>query len=387
MKLERYLDGSEERMVGHPEAFIVEHRGRLGDELISRTVDNVSAKHPALRAHIIHEGQRCKLEAPGSARLRVVIREGSEGVLRDEVHSPWNPEHGVAKLIVVRSAQCGYVALRLDHSIFDGRSMFNMLNELWHVYAQTQTGLYESPTAAPTLPCAPADLFNERWSELLPSSSSARLSDKTPITEKFTERRIHLSRLETKRLIASAQNNQTSVHGVICGAILIGQSFSLSSSRSESMILRTAIDLRNHVKPIVGASETTNFLGLHEAKVSIRSGTTPGAVGRAVKQNLDAALAKRELAKPSGSTVEHFLSSATVSNLGSLPQIPVPFGLRIVDLMLTRPQKGSWLKAPFYTAYTFDEQATIYALCPSALLNDSEMDRLVDQIKYQLVNA
>lgn len=57
MKLERYLDVSKERMVGHPEAFIVEHRGRLGDELISRTVDNVSAKHPALRVHIIHEGQ------------------------------------------------------------------------------------------------------------------------------------------------------------------------------------------------------------------------------------------------------------------------------------------------------------------------------------------
>jgi hypothetical protein len=184
------------------------------------------------------------------------------------------------------------------------------------------------------------------------------------------------------------------VHALVCGAVVVAhRNFGSTATTPMPLGCLSPIDLRSRVTPRVGDTETTNFVGLHLAEVDVPLYGKPAVVGRAVKDQLAAALTRRVLpavdlprffAARVGVPFEPRLSIVLVSNIGVLPSMAQPTDLRITDWqrILTTPSASGMI--PGYGVYTYDDRLTIWSFYSSVFYTEYEATQLGERIAEQL---
>jgi hypothetical protein len=395
--LQRYLDHMEVPGIDDAPVQYVEYEGTADPDLLHQALELLCARYPVLRGRVTHDGHGHLLYVSPDDPAEFIVAPGGHDTFVAEMGRAWDARRALARLTLVQGDGGGRSALRIDHSVVDGRSCSAMLLDLWRLYADLESGAAVEVAPPASLPAPPSELFKRHFGhEEFGGLAAEPLVDRAEVPADATvlQRHIRLSEDRTKRLCAAARARGTSVHALVSGAVVVAhRNFGSTATTPMPLGCLSSIDLRSWMTPQVGDTETTNFVGLHLAEVDVPLYGKPAVVGRAIKDQLAAALARRVLpavdlprffAARADVRFEPRLSIVLVSNIGVLPSIAQPTGLRITDWqrILTTPSASGMI--PGYGVYTYDDRLTIWSFYSSAFYTEYEVTQLGKRIAEQL---
>ncbi|WP_238992242.1 phthiocerol/phthiodiolone dimycocerosyl transferase family protein [Jiangella ureilytica] len=372
--------------------YFAEFSGSLDEDRMARAFHLLCAEFPVLRAQIRSMGTEHLLSIPLNGQPSVTFREGGMAALREEADRQWTPEQSVVRLIIIQGREVGYVGLRTDHAVADGHATMVMFGELWRLYTDIGTGKATSVEVNSGLPRPPLELLEERWGVTEPARPGLALEPAQASV--LVDRYISLSEGVTAELIKTGRSLNLTVHALVSGAILVALRRRDGRSSAASMGCWTAVDLRDRVAPSVGVSETTNLLGVHLGQVAVARRDAPAEVGRAVKQQLDAALARREVRPVDLSSMllssietelEPRIAQMIISNMGVMPELAHPTDITLRSVFRTAAPLASPAAFPEYSVYTYAGQLNIRCSYPSAQFSAEEAEEFAGETKGQLL--
>ncbi|QFU91729.1 hypothetical protein [Amycolatopsis sp. YIM 10] len=390
--LERPLNFLELAHLDRVVIMAAEYDGELDTDRLERAFQLLCAAYPVLRARIRggdHEPALC-VPRDHQPALRVLADE--PGVLAKIAGLPWDAHRAVADLVVARGEKHGFLALRMDHSITDANAWLGMFRELLRVFAAVAEGSEAELRLPPgdRLPSPPAELFHQRLGlipydrRLFHSAERSALAPDGP-GELFSGR-IDLDEGQTSWLKLAARRYGTTVHGVVCGAILLAQRALAGGPDPARMYCVSPVDFRGRVEPPVGDLETTNYMLSYVAEVEVSTRMSPVTIGRAIKAQMDDILAAAEGVRsttPPDCHLGRNLSYALVSNLGVINRFPEPAGLSITDFQVLNTVGNTLF--PGYYVSTFGGRLTVLYVLTAKFFDRVEVDRLTREIHDQLL--
>lgn len=377
-------------------SFVTEYCGEIDEQTLSRAFEILIERHAVLRSRIRKDGDEYLLYATGDHRPEFVTLIGDEDTLMSEVNCSWDVARSVSRLVLIRNREYGFVSLQADHSIVDARSLGAMLQELWRLYTNISNKMSTPRRFGKDLPVSGYSLYTERWQDPINSRPTARSATSRPLTAIFASgticRRIQLTNEDSRKLLAEAHSHGLSLHTLICGKILAAHRSQIPQLDSLSMTCVSVVDLRSRVDPPVGATETTNFLGLHAANLMLPNSADSIVVGKQIKSELATAIDSRNLylefseifvegAPKSNEMGPHTDPYATifVSNVGIVPRFETPADLNVIDWVVpVRHETASPI--PTYAVYTYSDCLSVRCVYPSILFTDFDVDQLIDKI-------
>lgn len=380
----RYLDSYEENLKGFAVPHVIQYRGTVNQQLMGDAFRLLCQFHPVLRAHIDHDERGDLVHISPDHYPEFIVLKGGKDELWRAAYEAVYVTRTLAQLILVCDGHEGFVAFRSDHSIADGTADRAMLGELWRLYTALATGMPVPDIPELSLPMAPSLLFYRL--EGIGFRASLDLADPpgSLAVSPAVEQLIRLGEESTARLVNWSRESETSVHGLVSGAILVA----LREEGAESggplpMVCLSPVNLRRYATPPVGATETTNFAAHHRAVVRVARDADPTSVGRDVKAQLDASLRDggldinpvRSPPPPVDTGVEQRFATTSVSNNGIVPIPDHPDDMEIVDFLL--PAYPKTVLYPTHSVYTFDGKLSVRIVYPSDLFNRTEITSLV----------
>lgn len=396
MALQRYLDHIEAQLRNDAPPHAVEYQGQLDEEALSRAFELLCARHPVLRARIRLDDQGYLLYVPADHHPQLIVLDGDVATLKDVTNRASDSQHALTEIILIRGQSRGYVALRTNHAIADGASKFAMFGELWRLYTDIINGAEIAIDSNPSLPSPPTELLKERWAGIhtIPAPQPMDIPER-PIISEVIGRHVHLSEEDTARLLTAARDHKTSVHAIVCGAIVVTLRALGTPTAPAPMEVVSAINLRKLVAPPVGATETTNFLSGHKATVNVSLNGHHLSTGREIKAQLDTAIAHRELVPLDLTPVffsavetplEQHLARCSVSNHGVIPPFAHPTELVITDFVRPR-ERETPVSFPRYGVYTYGGRLNIGCSYPARFFTEEEVDQHIKKFRELLCNT
>lgn len=386
------LDGIERLFVGtgnYP-CDIAEYRGSLDESALALAYRELGDRYPALSAKIIVDEAICDFHRISENDDRLKFIDGDSLTLQRETRELREQDCDGSRLITVRTGSgSGFVALCVNHALFDFPSFGFLYNKLWEIYTNIRTARKGSWAATssftPTLPMSPERLIIDRWRGRPCTVPNARVTS----LEGTQRRRViqsiaEFDSVETLRLIATARRHGMSVHALVCAAILITLRDHSTHGGEETMVCRSAVNLRNRISPKVGEAETTVLQGFHHADAKVPFRANLYKVGRDIKKQLDLDIANSSLemiwdrvSYPSNSILEKRIVRVTVTNWGVLQTLDQPPELRLIDRMKGWNQNEyvSWIgRNPVYVLGTYEGRLKIIGMYASSDFTDAEVD-------------
>lgn len=390
MPSSRYLDEIESQLRSSP-THAAEYRGRIDPDILNTAYGLLCDRYPILRSRIRSIGKRFQLAVSDGQPPGLLVIDGDESALEREANAEWSPELATAKLMLIRSEEKGFVALRMDHAIADGSAKVAIFRDLWVLYTGLMTGADISIDEEP-LPLAPCEILRERNHIGCVEIFEKSLTRQPVQLSETISRYVDLDAQHTTNLIENARFQGVTVHALICGTILSSLRDYALDVGEYLMSCMSAVNLRNHVVPTVGATETTNLLGIHRAELSADRNESPATLARRVKGELDRAVSHRELVPVDLTQVlcsgvetplPQRLATMLISNPGVISSFSHPPGLEIVDF---RPCIPLQTPAVFseYGAYTYDGKLKLRCTYPRREFTEEDVDVLVGTIFERL---
>ncbi|TDD70723.1 hypothetical protein E1262_08725 [Jiangella aurantiaca] len=390
--LRRNLDHIESRGLGYAPTKAARFSGHIDPEALESAFQLLQWRYPLLAARVLHVGDQQILEVPAGHVASIRVITGGSEQLWDYVGEPWDPANGVAKVTLIADDDGGYVALRADHSIIDGRSWDVMFDDFWDIYARIteDEALPEEPRGQ--LPLPPTHFIERAF-------GADALNDVRAIKGSTVRTRIHQGRIdfgpdETRAVRAAARARDTTVHAMICGAIMIAQrAFADPDPESLPMACLTVVDFRQLIDPPIKPTDTTCFVHTSKADIDVAPDSDAFELGQNIKTQLVRSIgAPRELLAFSATSylasldsgrVEDRLRVAYVTNTGVLPTARHPRNARIVDYEKgLLPESASIF--PAYQVYTYGGRLTIRHLYPSDAFDAQQVTALTEAIRKEL---
>lgn len=373
---------------------LAQYEGFLDECALTLAYNILCARHPVLCGTITKDGDDdlvC-VQSYGDSRIKIV--DGDEEVLVDELRALLNIRDIAAQLLVVRGDEHGFVGLCAHHALFDYGSFGAIFDQLWQLYANVLERQPIRPASNPRLPRSPVSLLKERWYAGLESSeSTAPRIQRNKIKGRFTEQLLTLNEDETARVSKAARENAASLHGLVCGALLVAlRAEARSVSGEVSMACHSAVNLRTRVSPAVADTEATQFDGIQRSDVKVASDSDFVKIGKAVKDRLDADIAMRKVVPiheqanfKVDTPLEKRLSQLAVSNCGALPLLAQPRGLVIKSRVL-RTFTGAEASTicPAYCVNSYNGKLQIMSGYPSNHFTGEEVERINERVVSQL---
>jgi hypothetical protein len=390
MILKRRLDGIETLLRNIPGTLVAEYRGDLDRDALVMAFHRLAGKYPVLTGRVRAAGGAYWLEADPGRSPRAVVRPGGERVLREEMYGAWDASDGVLRLICVHGTGRGFIALQVDHSVFDAAMMAALLHQLLVVYTSL-LGCWDTELAPrQELPASPVALLDERWGKV--RSLAAPALD-LPEMSDIHSCRLRLDAEDSSSLVDTARRYGTSLHGLLCGVFLAAQRAQSPVATPVSMCCVSMVDLRNRIEPPVGVLEAANLVAHHKAELVAGAAADPVVLGRQVRVQLEEAIASRQLWLPTDhgrwspyvrGPLGHHLATAVVSNAGVMPRLPEPDGLSFVDLTVPPLAERAPVDYPSYTVQGYAGELTIWCSFPLVHYTEPEARRVVDLIEHEL---
>ncbi|WP_290060320.1 phthiocerol/phthiodiolone dimycocerosyl transferase family protein [Amycolatopsis solani] len=387
--LERPLNYLELAHLDRVVIMAAEYDGELDPVVLARAFRHLCAVHPVLRARVRGTSPEAVLAvAPDHEPELIVLPDGADALARIAA-LPWDATAGVADLVLVQGDAHGYVALRTDHSITDANAWLGTFRELLRVFTAFASG--EEPVSEPgtALPAPPAALFHERLG-LIPYDRrlfhSATPPEPSAAPAGLFSGYLRLGVAETQWLKRAARRYETTVHGLVAGAILLAQRVLAGGRETVPMYCVSPVDFRRRVDPPVGELETTNFMMSYVAETGVSPRLSPVLVGREVKARMDEVLAGPEgvrEAAPMEDALGRNLSYALISNLGVVEEFPAPAGLEFSEIHILDTVGDTFF--PGYYVSTYRDRLTVLHIFTERFFSRGDVDRLVRELHEQLL--
>jgi hypothetical protein len=366
-----------------------EYEGELDAGALARAFRHLCTVHPVLRARVRGTAPEAVLAVSPEHEPDLIVLEDVPDVLTKIGELPWDATAGVADLVLVQGDRHGYVALRTDHSITDANAWLGTFRELLRLFTAFAAG--EEPAGEPgtALPAPPAALFHERLG-LIPYDRrlfhAAVPPEPTAGTAGLISGYLRLSVEETQWLKRAARRYETTVHGLVSGAILLAQRVLAGGCESVPMYCVSPVDFRRRVDPPVGELETTNFMMSYVAETAVSPRLSPVLIGREVKARMDEVLAGpgsvREQA-PMEDSLGRNLSYALISNLGVVAEFPAPGGMSFTEIHILNTVGDTFF--PGYYVSTYRDRLTVLHIFTDRFFTRGDVDRIVRELYEQLL--
>ncbi|MFE0021967.1 hypothetical protein [Amycolatopsis sp. NPDC059021] len=362
-----------------------EYEGDLDPEALDRAFRALCAAHPVLRARIRGAGRDAVMRVEDGHVPELLILDEAPDVLTKIVELPWDASQAVADLVLVRGERHGYLALRADHSIVDANGWLGYLRELLRLFAAGDAG---SAEPVGTLPAPPAELFHERLGlipydrRLFHTAGPSILDGEGGLLSGY----LRLDEEETSWIRRTARRYGTTVHGLVSGAILLTQRAFAGGRDPVPMFSVSPVDFRGRVEPPVGELETTNFMLSYVAEVDVSTRMSPVLVGQSVKAQMDAALESGEGVRagaPLKSALDRNLSFALVSNLGVVPEFPMPDGVEVVETHILNTVDDTLF--PGYYVSTYRGRLTVLYVLTKRFFTEEDAEAIARELREQLL--
>ena len=373
-----------------------EYEGVIDELALSSAYSALCACHPVLAGQIRRSQSHYEIAVPAANSNQIITLEGDEDTLRRQLLSIRESSncYDCSKLIHIRGDHWGLLSLVIHHAIADYKALGTYFNKLWQLYTDIYKHGKTEIECTSSLPRSFLELWTERYQD--GSLSPTRTPLRQPgIPEKngiYLQRTVRLSQTETSHVLASSRTYNVSVHGIVCGAILIALRELHDGDDPAKMECHSVVDLRNRVNPPVGATETTNFDGLHVAELEVSPQDSIIALAEDLNRQLMTALDSpnsiltvAERGRFIETPIEDHLSPILVSNGGVVPELETPPGVRILDRL-----KGflGGAPAPFstptYAVLTHLDRLKIIGWYPSGYFTEEDLSMITDRIIHLL---
>lgn len=393
MTFQRYLDRVETNVLGIGQSRVLEYQGNLHENALARSFGLLCVEYPVLRARVRPDGKGNLLYVSRGHQPEFAVLDGDESVVQREISLPWDPSHGLTRLVLVRSKDRGFVVFRVDHAIVDGRSYFAMWSELWRIFTDIVNGADVSVKPGATLPRSPSDLLRHVVGAKAGAGLESTKASKPLTLCPALQRHITLSEVDTTRLIAAAHANNLTVHTLVAGVVLVVLRNQGTPTEPTPMVCGSPVDLRSRVSPAVGATEATIFNINHKSTITVPVNGDPVAVARDLKADLESLFSGNELQMTLDqsppprieTSLEPHLATVTVSNVGIIPDVALPAGITMTSFRVpNHPMTGTY---PVYAGYTYGGQLNIRCVYPSDFFSNEQADQLVEQTTAKLCSV
>lgn len=398
MTIERYLDSIEVEGMNLGAISIAEYVGHINDELFMRAIEYTSLTYPVLRSRIRHDNLGYVLEAAEDFQLDLRILDGTLDTVQSVAKEHWDPSTAVTQFILVRTELGGFFVFRKDHSVFDGNSSATIMRQIWQYYTDLSAGRDVNVETNNTLPESPMALFAGNSTSQRPRDSDAVRAAPLRANIDRYQHRIRFNEDDTTRIVSLSRAEKLSVHGLLCGTILIALRTLDPSPEPVRMTCLSIVNLPKHRMDVnISHTETTIPFTFHHAQVVLDCSDLDAIdVGRAVKSQLDTAIdAGMQLPEASmlgnpadfdGSRTNRF-RIASVSNIGIIPALPHPDDVQIVDLSSLAQSTDRTPPYPVFAIYTYGNQLSIRGNCSPSLYTAEEFVELMTRIEQGLLHA
>jgi len=381
--MKRYLDHVEVSHINNATSLVAEYQGNVNQEILARSFELLGERFPILESRILQNESGYYFDVSHSGAREFSAETGDEDVMLQAACLPWDSSRSVCRLSLVSNDSAGFVVFRTDHSISDGAKKLAMFRKLWDIYTSLiDRGSIDDDTSS-LFAVSPYEMLRRRHCEHKVSPSITGVPPKVAKIFDANVFRVVLDTDETRAVVSTARENSTSVHALVCGSILVAHRSGIESAVPLNMICHSAVDLRTHFRPPVGATEVTNMVGSHKGVVSVEPGDEPVEIGSEIKASLDAVASDLVVtdatATPAGvhAQVDMGVPVVGVSNSGVVPPFSQPQnGLRITGF---RPGVGNRipLRFPNYLVGTYAGRLSLECLYATRYFSDQEIRNLV----------
>ncbi len=324
-----------------------EYQGDLDAGALDDAFRLLCKAYPVLGARVCGTPPDVSLVVTPEHQPELIVLDDVPGVLSKIAELPWDATKGVADLVLVHGDGHGYLALRTDHSITDANAWLGVFRELCRLFTAVVTG--DVPEPAP----------------------SGYLT---------------LGEEETSWLKRAARRYETTVHGLVAGAILLAQRVLAGGPAKVPMYSVSPVDFRNRVDPPVDVLETTNFMMSYVAEVAVSTKMSPVLIGKAIKTQLDEVLAAPEGVRattPMQDSLGRNLSYALISNLGVIDDVPCPDGVSFGEFHILNTVGDTYF--PGYYVSTYRGRLTVLYVFTQRFFSPDDVDRIVGELREQLL--
>ena len=343
--LERVLDKYEApRLDANPNGFItaMKFTGYINVDTLKRAIHSLGERYPVVRAHIRSEnGTHTMCVTPKSVPILTVLDMDNSKRWPDQLAQLAEESADAHSslwefYLVTRDGNSGYVAFRTNHAVADGRHIFNGIwPSLWELYSCLAEGATPPPLdSVPSLPRSEQELLMERRGmDVLPvpdytiteylkndRDDGASVEEGQNLAES-----VQLGTSETNKIIATAKKFQTSVHGLMCGALLTEIRGCDQRVGLVPMVCMGAVDLRTRTRPPIEPTEVTNFVYSYIVNLNVPNSPDPITIGREVKEQIESSIVQHRLYPPGYTLIgyQNYLGdrgvhSLLISNPGTL---------------------------------------------------------------------
>lgn len=388
MEIKRYLTKLEEARVGGPGLSIISYEGRVVFDRFRKAVELLQQKNPVLRARLSSSNETTLLCAETSDEPLLNLYSNPDFDIPPEVNQAWDPSVGVASWTLTQFENSGILTLRTDQSIIDGTGIIATLDELWRIYTLLEGGFTISMDDDRSLPVPDSPLLRERWDPNFSDSPRVRRQNARPVRDVRNRNlhRVRLTKSETSAVVYAAHSFGVSVHAIVSGAILVALRKLNRSLEPISMTCVSSVNLRPHVDPLVGKTETTHFAVNYLASPTVPLNASPRVVGSEVMEDFYDVMSHRVL-KDSfvNPTIDEegarraFMDRrlAWITNLGKIKEFCSPGNIDITDYRLvSSPQ--------VYAVTTYKNRLSIECDYIDEFISEHEANRLDKEIHANL---
>ncbi len=378
-KAERHLDAWELSVLGTPFAIGIEYQGDLDATRLARAYENLCARHPILRTQIHQYGGGAALYLPPDHTPTFVVDSGDFDTLMSRICGPWNPAQTTTQLILVTNGTSGYVALRADHAIADGRGNTEFIRQLMTQYVHHNAEEASLRTAF-ELPRPPTEILSNRLGRDNFHATPPGSIDVSKWLHRPIGGQIQFSEEATTNLRQAARDNETTVYGLVTGSIMAAHRTECPQRGAVQMTCYSPVDFRTRVAPPVGVLETTNFALMHQSDVMVTDDAEPARTGKAIKARMRVAATTSTGDKHDGKPgcLENNLAHAFVSNVGVIHELPNDTTFNITNFYWLN--ESTSLPMPLYWFYTFKNKMTLGYVFDAGYFTVTDGTRLIGKI-------
>lgn len=311
-----------------------------------------------------------------------------------------------------------WVSLVTHHAIADGILVYHWFGILWQNYTQILAGA-TMPVAEPLpVPAATETLLADRGVTKGPRSGAERLDGvvvypfrdpvgRSPDADPFAQHRIVtvLSAEDTAALRASAKALNETLHGLICGAVLLAERELLHPDGPLPMGLISHVNIRRWMSPPADEADGTNVLGYSCAQVTVDPADDPRHIGEQILRQLhtdleDGVVQQTCLHIPDiiarWATSDN-LEPISVSNMGEFAPLTLPAGLHAGEFQIRGnanyavlagggpPDNLPLSTGRHHMVFSYHGRLNIQTIYPAAVLTADRAEAFADRIRTLLL--
>ncbi|MFI6166388.1 hypothetical protein ACIBCN_06325 [Nocardia sp. NPDC051052] len=364
--------------------------GELDVARMLAAYDALALEYPVVSCRSVDAGADSDRLLAGDGTAKSVSADDRDGYW-DQVVPPVDKSRNMVRLDIVGSGKRYLVAMVAHHAIWDGRLCVEVFARLWSRYADPSAGiraprlqdsdrtvLREHGFATP----AQADIDDALRRRTLPYATLPLESGTAP-----GRRRIRMSEAVTGRVLAAAEQARTSVHGILCAAVLVAERRFLGGIDLRPMAIRSYVDLREVLIPPVAAAGVRNLVGSSWSAAMVAPDSTVVAMGVALQEQLTHDLTSGVLgyeASNPGTQWNPVIDVSGVSNMGVLPNMSTG-DLTVTDVRGFTEDGGVPPRCYFVTTYA--NRLSIELVWFPDTMSTETAARILEEVAAQLESA